>query len=322
MGNLVNKDLTKDDICFDYIIKELIEKYKYKLVESNNMRSIIHSNVKNTVLKIGDCYCGMIERNYEDTEDLKRLLISPFVYGLCVGKYIDKTYTVNAVLDDEYLFFAGFSHINFCKIITISSCSINTVFKEKIPMINTLCAIKPYNVSLELTSTEQNEVKLNIGMITVFKCIQYFKELGYKYVNLECHYELINYYLNLFFKLGQHPKSDYSKCRKGNPIHTAQYIIRESDKRELESSIIDSSNVIGYYGAVQGRKTVDIIDMLSFYLYFDIEKYFTNLKQELESRLEYANELFKDKKLFDDIQKNPLRIPNRFLVRMSFHDNE
>ena len=322
MGNLVNKELTKDDICFDYIVKELIEKNGYKLIESNNMRSIISTDVKNNVLKIGYCYCGMITRNYSNTEDLKRLLISPFVHGLCIGKYIDKTYTVNAVLYDEYLFFAGFSHINFCKIITISSCSINTVFGEDVPMINTLCAIKPYNFSLENVSTEQNEVKLNIGMITLFKCIQYFKELNYKYVNLECHYELINYYLNLFFKLGKHPKSDYSNCRRGKASHTAEKVVKESDKRENQSSVIDALNVIGYHGYIKGDDENNHIGNYMFYMYFNIEKYFTNLKRELESRLEYANELFKDKNLFDDIQKNPIRIPNRFLVRMSFHENE
>jgi hypothetical protein len=320
MGNLVNKEITKDDICFDYIVKELIEKNNYKLIETDNPLLVSKSITENVVLKIGDLYCSMIERDYSMSEDIKRMLLSPFVNGLCIGSYINKDYAVSSILDDKYIFFVGFSHFNFCKVISFSSCDLTVVFGDTIPIINSVCAIKPSQYVQE--ELDNKKIKLNLGMITIYKCIQYFKEKGYKYVILECHHELIEYYMKIYFNIGRSPKTNYRSCIRQNHISTIQNIIRMSDHYERKSNSLDQLYVGAYFGS-NGDNPLKELDNLLFYLYFDIDMYFNKLKKEIDIRLINAYKAYNIKRIYDyDNKEDIASLSKRFLQTLSSYDIE
>ena len=123
MGNIVNKEITKDDICFDYIVKSLVDNYGYTITETNNEDKVIDILLDKNIIKIGELYIVLItEFNKDDM--LIRYLISPFAEGICKSKFVDKKYSVESIINSNFLFFAGYSHVNFCKIITFAACNL------------------------------------------------------------------------------------------------------------------------------------------------------------------------------------------------------
>ncbi len=326
MRNIVNKEVTKDDICYDYIIGELISKKEYNLQEVKQYRNFLDTTIKNNVIKIGDLYIAMLIKEDWSEDDINRLLISVFVEPLCGNtKYINNDYAKNSIIEAEYVFMAGFSHINFCKIISFVTCNIKTVFNEECPFIDAICAMKPYNAELlKDFNNIKNDIKFNIGMISIFKCIQYFKELGYKYVLLECNKDLIFYYQKLYFKVGTNPSNDYSKCFKHNNRHTILNIINESDRRAKNVNIKDIEYTMAYYGGEKEASLKEQLEFILFYMYFDIEKYYHKLYRCIEARFYNLFDAYEFKRIFGMpyTKDKSFVFSERFMEKILLYDNK
>ena len=324
MGNIVNKEITKDDICYDYIIEELLSKNGYSIEKVQHYISLMNTTLINKVIKIGELYSTVLIKEDYTKDYVDRLLVSVFAGSVCgKTKNISKEYAVQSVLDSKYVFITGFSSLNFCRIISFAACEPKD--KDTIKL-ESVCAIKPYDTSVmkEFNENIKRDIKLNLGMITIFKCIQYFKELGYKYVILECNSDLIFYYTNLYFKVGTSRKNDYSKCFKHNYRITILNIIRESDIRERKCHIEDIENSTAYYGTKYGVDPKSMIDELLFYMYFDIEKYYHKLYNTLEGRLSDVFQTYEMRKLFDTkyTEDKALIFSKRFMDNVLLYENK
>ena len=304
MGNLVNKDITKDDICFDYIVNILITKHNYKLIICNTQKELIKTHLVKTVLKYGDLYVISFEDNEED-QFIKHLL-SPMIEPLCRDGYVDKEYPLKSFVSSEVTFFIGFSHVNICKVISFITSSRSYIFD--CPVIDLVCAMKPLSHRIEDVNKDTvNELKVNLGLLILFKCIQYFKEKNEKKIILECNYNLINYYhYKLFFEVGVSDKFKYKIYSK--PINTGYNIVLSDEKR-----IGDNTSLLGYRAYdYYDEKEKDIYKALNttlFKMYLDIDKNYNKIEKNIERRIEYLYKAYYIKDLFDSnkpiISKSP-----------------
>jgi len=326
MENIVNRKLTKDDICYDYIIDELVSKKYYNTTEVKTYWNFMNTTIKNNVIKIGDLYIAMLIKEDWSDDDIDRLIISVFVEPLCgTTKYINNDYAKTSIIESEYVFMAGFSHINFCKIISFVTCNIKTVFDEECPFIDAICAMKPYDTELlKDFNNIKNDIKFNIGMISIFKCIQYFKELGYKYILLECNKDLIFYYTQLYFKVGTNPDNDYSKCFKHSDRQTILNIINESDKRAETINLKDIEYTMAYHGGEKGASLKEQLEYILFYMYFDVEKYYNKLYRFIEGRFYNLFDAYEFKKIFDMpyTKDKSFVFSKRFMEKILLYDNK
>lgn len=110
----------KTDICVDYFFQDLIDN-GFQVSERKFNTDILDVSPVNSILKVGDVYAGMITENENELDDIKRIMIFPFVKGLCRGKNIDLKFAKESVFRDSFLFFVGYSKLNFCKILAFST---------------------------------------------------------------------------------------------------------------------------------------------------------------------------------------------------------
>ena len=303
MGNLVNKDITKDDICFDYIVNILITKHNYKLIICKTQKELIKTHLVKTVLKYGDLYIICFEDNEED-QFIKHLL-SPMVEPLCRDGYVDKDYPLTSFVSSEVTFFIGFSHVNICKVISFITSSRNYTFN--CPNIELVCAMKPLSHRIEdLNKDTIKEVKVSLGLLLLFKCIQYFKEKNEKKVILECNYNLINYYYNLFFEIGVSDKFKYKINSK--PVNTGYNIVLLDDKRIGDDTSSLKYRAYDYYDEKE-KYIHKAIEKTLFKMYLDIDKKYNKIEKNVERRTDYINKAYYIKDLFDSnkpiISKSP-----------------
>jgi hypothetical protein len=294
MGNLVNKDITRDDICFDYIVNILITKYNYKLIVCDRQSDLIKTHLVKTVLKYGDLYVIC----FEDTEDdqfIKQLL-SPMIEPLCRGDYVDKDYPLTSFISSEVTFFVGFSHVNICKVISFITTSRNYTFK--CPNIDLVCAMKPLSHRIEgINKDTIKEVKISLGLLLLFKCIQYFKEKNEKKIILECNYNLINYYYyNLFFEIGVSDKFKYKINSK--PVNTGYNIVLLDDERIGDDTSLSKYRAYDYYDKKE-KYIHKAIEKTLFKMYLDIDKKYNKVERHIERRIEYLYKAYYIKDLFD-----------------------
>jgi len=326
MGNIVNKEITKDDTddpafigCFDYIVKTLVEEHNYKLHICTHWSEVIDAILDNKIIKIGDLYLFLI-KNFDRDSMFIRYLITPFSEGLCESESVNKNYSLTSILESEYLFVAGFSHVNFCKIIAICGAGYSHVHQK--PMLNLICALKTdVNVLDHEKDNIKEVVRVNLGMIITFKAIQYFKENGHKIILLECNYKLFFYYNEkLLFKVGTGPDNTYQMRRtefltaKLAALHNTNMFERSSHKAPF--LIYDSFDE---KLAVQNKEEA-FKDTL-FTMYFDVDRYFKRLRRSVSDRIYDVSKHFMLKNLFDSLKDSyPTRINDYFDKLMGYHD--
>uniref|UniRef100_A0A6C0DM94 Uncharacterized protein n=1 Tax=viral metagenome TaxID=1070528 RepID=A0A6C0DM94_9ZZZZ len=294
MDNLLNKDITKDDICFDYIVNILITKHNYKLIVCDRQSELIKTHLVKTVLKYGDLYVICFEDTEED-QFIKHLL-SPMIEPLCRGDYVDKDYPLTSFISSEVTFFVGFSHVNICKVISFITTSRNYTFN--CPNIELVCAMKPLSHRIkDLNKDTIKEVKISLGLLLLFKCIQYFKEKNEKKIILECNYNLINYYYyNLFFEIGVSDKFKYKINSK--PVNTGYNIVLLDDERIGDDTSLSKYRAYDYYDEKE-KYIHKAIEKTLFKMYLDIDKKYNKVERHIERRIEYLYKAYYIKDLFD-----------------------
>jgi len=145
------------------------------------------------------------------------------------------------------------------------------------------------------------EVRVNLGMIIIFKCIQYFKEKGYDRVILECNYQLFSYYRKLFFSLGTGPDNDYSFEKKD--ITTAMKSSLRSltlyrDNTRLSHLLLAD----GFDEKLAMSNPKEAYKDALFKMYFNINKNYKNLKRQAGDRIYLIRKNKFLKTLFDSIR--------------------
>ncbi len=243
---------------------------------------------------------------------LIRYLISPFAESVCKGDFVDKKYSVESIINSEFLFFAGFSHVNFCKIITFACCNYAYLNDDKYPIIDLVCAMKTTsNLIDEINHTLIQEARISLGTIIIFKCIQYFKDKGFDRVLLECNYKLFDYYKNLFFNIGTGEDNKYPFKR--NDIISAKLAAlsntgRFRDKTNFSHLIITDN----YIDNLVITKPEKAFKNTLFKMYFNIDRYFKMLKRKAEDKIWNIKEKKFIKTLFDSIRDSEVVKVNNY----------
>jgi hypothetical protein len=303
MGNLVNKEITKDDVkvpeelyCLDYIVNTLITKYNYTLVKCEDQYEMINTSLDKKVLKYGDLYVIMFKEE-EEGQFIKHLL-SPMIEPLCRGGHVHKSYPLTSFTSSDIIFFVGFSHVNICKVISFVSCSRD--YNLNSPTIELVCAMKPLQHRIQYIKKKTlQELKVNLGLLLLFKCIQYYKDKGETNIILECHYELINYYyFNLFFDIGVSDKFKYRITSK--PENTAFEIVLADDKRIGDSAELSKYKAYDSYEQeflVKDRKKA--FENTLFKMHLNIPDKYRKIERNVERRIENIHNVYNVKDLFD-----------------------
>ena len=299
MGNIVNTEITKDDICFDYIVDVLIKKHNYNLVETD--LNGLFTNVDRTIVKIGGLYLIMIDKNEREESNI-RYLISPLIKPLCEGGHVDKDYPLDSVISSDLLFIVGYPQANLCKIISFVTCSFSG--DGTIPIIDLLCAMETKKTYVN--KDKLIDVKVSLGTFTLFKCIQYLKEKGYKKIYLECHYSLLSFYRNnLFFKIGKGPEYNYNIKRNGEK--TALETVQLNDaliKKDgyLKVPMIYDAYDEKYFPFDPKKAFKDTL----FTMYLEIDKDYDKILRETLRRIKNINKAVFLKDLFDTDKHNKI----------------
>ena len=207
MGNIVNKNTNYIDTCYEYIINNILKEQDYKLVKNDKYMSILSQDLYKKVLVINDIYITLLEDNTE----FQRLLLTPFISGLCKNKNLDNKSAIDNFIKNKYILFAGFSRMNFCKMISFATCDVkfNSVFDKEVPYISILCAFHSMEVD-----TDNKQRTIGLGSISLYKMVEFLFIKGYEYVTLSCTKDLIEYYRKLGFKLGSSSRFDYTDLYK------------------------------------------------------------------------------------------------------------
>lgn len=298
MGNLVNTDITKDDICMDYIADTLITKYGYKLIKCKSPTDVIKTPLIKVVLKYGDLY--IISFQEEEEGQFIKHLLSPMIEPLCRGGRVHKDYPLKSFMASDIIFFVGFSHVNICKVISFISCSYD--YEIDCPNIDLVCAMKPLQHRIDTIKEETlKDIKISLGLLLLFKCIQYYKEKNIDKVILECHYELMEYYhFNLFFEIGVSDKFKYNNF-KSNPVNTAFEIVMLDEKRIGDSTMLSKYRSYDYYEEEYiSKNRVKAFEKTLFKMYLDIPKKYRKIERNVERRISDIHNVYNIKDLFDN----------------------
>jgi hypothetical protein len=294
MGNIVNSEITKDDICFDYIANTLITKYNYTLINCKDQFELIKTPLVKTVLKYGELY--VIAFKDEEEGQFINHLLSPMIQPLCKGGHVDEKYPLTNFISNDIIFFVGFSHVNICKVISFVSCSRDYILE--CPTIDLVCAMKNNRIQAIREETLK-DVKVNLGLLLLFKCIQYYKQRGEKNIILECHYDLINYYhFNLFFEIGVTDKFKYNI--KSKPVNTAFEIVMLDEKRIKDSVLLAKFKAYDCYEEeyLLTDRTKAFENTL-FKMHLNIDDKYRKIEKNVERRIENINNVYNIKDLFD-----------------------
>jgi hypothetical protein len=166
------------------------------------------------------------------------------------------------------------------------------------PTIDLVCAMKNNRIQAIREETLK-DVKVNLGLLLLFKCIQYYKQRGEKNIILECHYDLINYYhFNLFFEIGVTDKFKYNI--KSKPVNTAFEIVMLDEKRIKDSVLLAKFKAYDCYEEeyLLTDRTKAFENTL-FKMHLNIDDKYRKIEKNVERRIENINNVYNIKDLFD-----------------------
>lgn len=172
------------------------------------------------------------------------------------------------------------------------------VFDENSVEINTVCAASANKDKLDIYNNEtKQDIKTSFGMLVIFKTIQYFAELGYKNIILNCNLDLVPYYYkNLFFEIGTHKNNNLTKqVYKPN----GKFYFKEFIENHLE--LMDTISITEKNNYMSVEITEDDIFIKMF---FNVDKWFKKLKSHMQRRIDVLEDFFEKYKDDPDILRS------------------
>ena len=309
MGNIVDKTITKSDICYDFFVKELINKHDYMLVKLDNIRACIDKNLDSQVLFYKGMYIFKLDKIKRRTNpglySLQRDMILPFIEQICIQDFIDLDHSLGSVRNDDELYICAFSHGNFCKCIAILSLSFvkPDILHQKVnpnlklvPVINVLCALtfrRNEKVNDIFLREKMGKIKVRFGQLLFYFALKSLIKKNVPFVQLESHINLLPYYLDkLKFKLGPCPEFEFTSLLR-KPMNTDRRLMYED--KFYERAFIYAHN----------------------HLYSLVEKHFPMYKTEVE-RTAFLSQIEEPYTIIPiDFTNNHLKSDSTFILHLS-----
>jgi len=298
MGNSLTNETTKIDICRVYLLDYLIDNYGYKIHnfyndETNHkiFKEFMNIDLTKKIIKLYNIYICLITSDIDKEYVYQKLLLTPFIEGICRKDKdtINIEYAIQSFLQNDIVIFLGYSHINWCKMVSFITCNIyyNEAIKEEAPEINVLCAYSSERKLSLLEANNEDFVRPRLGSVVMYKMLQYLKNKKYSIVYLWCKFSLIKYYIGLGFKVGIKEDISFKKWRVLTKTGTKQNkeLIYENEK--LIKKYGSDYTFIKDYTLIEGQPNFTDDVMYKMYIYLT-DKNLGIIKEDSIYRMSYV----------------------------------
>jgi len=344
--------ITKSDICYDFLVKEWILERNISVVKIKYAEEFRNYSLDKNVVEFKGMYFLKLDKTFSEIHprlaQLQRDMLLPFVKEQCVRDYIDLSYSINSFRSDDEIYVCCFSHGNICNAIAILSLSFYEpdIFHQSIvgissssliPRINVLCSFSFLNPNSNAKDSSHIQpiakVKVRFGQILMYYALRSLKEREYPYCQLECHANLLPYYMTkLRFRLGSCPEFDITKylCRRTfTPVFEHEYLERAFRMgQHISEQIIQKHPEFAHLSDIEKMKQVARIDHTTFFPVDVFEKEFStsvlfdcyfklnpsNLKGLLDLIVQEFNDEFIEARMFFMNEDYPVFINNLLAV--------
>jgi len=305
MGNSLTNETTKVDICRVYLLDYLIDNYGYTIHYFYNdktnykiFKEFMNIDLTKKIVRLYNIYICLITSDIDKEYVYQKLLLTPFIEGICKKdkETVDTVYAIQSFLQNDIVIFLGYSHINWCKMVSFITCNIhyNEAIAQNTPEINVLCAYSSER-TLSLLEMNNNEdfVRPRVGTIVMYKLLQYLKNKGYFIVYLWCKFSLIKYYRGLGFKLGIKEDITFKQWR----------VVTKSGTKQNKDLIYENEKLIKKYGSdyafikdytlIEGQPNFTEDTMYKMYLYLT-DKNLGIIREDSMYRMSYIINNYKE----------------------------